>query len=68
MDASALSAWRTVEQQAAYLKLFRADNIVRDCEAIRKALLAEKETAAEQKWSVHGQSFGGFCAVTYLSF
>lgn len=68
IDADVLTKWRSVEQQAAYLKLMRADNIVRDCEAIRKQMLAGKEDVAEQKWTVHGQSFGGFCAVTYLSF
>ncbi|KAH0614328.1 uncharacterized protein H6S33_006214 [Morchella sextelata] len=52
----------SVREQADYVKLFRADNIVRDCEAIRLSLLPEGE-----KWSVIGQSFGGFCAVTYLS-
>ncbi|MGH3544371.1 MAG: alpha/beta fold hydrolase, partial [Mycobacteriales bacterium] len=47
--------------QADYLALFRADSIVRDAEFIRRNLLGE------QPWSVLGQSFGGFCAVTYLS-
>jgi pimeloyl-ACP methyl ester carboxylesterase len=51
----------TAEQQAAYLRRFRADAIVRDAEHIRRAL-------GVPKWSVLGQSFGGFCAVTYLSF
>lgn len=41
---------------------------VRDCEAIRKHLIGNKEKEEERKWTVHGQSFGGFCAVTYLSF
>jgi pimeloyl-ACP methyl ester carboxylesterase len=50
----------TPEQQAAYLTHFRADAIVRDCELVRKALGVER-------WSVLGQSFGGFCATTYLS-
>jgi pimeloyl-ACP methyl ester carboxylesterase len=49
--------------QARYLTHFRADSIVRDCEAIRRTLLGE-----DGRWSVLGQSFGGFCAVTYLSF
>jgi pimeloyl-ACP methyl ester carboxylesterase len=49
------------EQQAAYLKLHRADAIVRDAEWIRQELGVER-------WSVLGQSFGGFCACTYLSF
>ena len=47
-------------QQAAYLTHFRADSIVRDAESIREAL-------AVDRWSVLGQSFGGFCVVTYLS-
>src|SRR3982751_3909316 len=49
------------EQQAAYLKLHRADAIVRDAEWIRQELGVER-------WSILGQSFGGFCACTYLSF
>ncbi|KAF2177866.1 alpha/beta-hydrolase [Zopfia rhizophila CBS 207.26] len=53
--------------QAEYMKSFRADSIVRDCEAIRKALTAEYPEE-KKKWSVMGQSFGGFCATTYLSF
>lgn len=53
--------------QAQYLQAFRADNIVRDCEAVRQAL-TEHYPEDEKQWSVHGQSFGGFCAATYLSF
>jgi pimeloyl-ACP methyl ester carboxylesterase len=49
--------------QAEYLAHFRADSIVRDCESVRRELLGE-----DGRWSVLGQSFGGFCAVTYLSF
>jgi pimeloyl-ACP methyl ester carboxylesterase len=47
-------------QQADYLAHFRADSIVRDAEWIRRELGVEQ-------WSVLGQSFGGMCAVTYLS-
>ncbi|MFD9503389.1 alpha/beta fold hydrolase [Streptomyces sp. NPDC060035] len=49
------------EAQAAYLTRFRADSIVRDCELIRA------ELTGGRPWTVLGQSFGGFCAVTYLS-
>ena len=49
--------------QAEYLKHFRADSIVRDCELIRRQLLGENA-----RWSVLGQSYGGFCTMTYLSF
>jgi|HigsolmetaAR202D_1030399.scaffolds.fasta_scaffold00367_20 Lysophospholipase len=52
----------TPSQQADYLKHFRADNIVRDAEAIRKQLLGP-----DKPWSILGQSFGGFCVVRYLS-
>jgi pimeloyl-ACP methyl ester carboxylesterase len=51
----------TPEAQAAYLTRFRADSIVRDAEWIRRELGVER-------WSVLGQSFGGFTAMTYLSF
>ncbi|KAE9979493.1 hypothetical protein EG328_000820 [Venturia inaequalis] len=55
------------EVQAKYLRSFRADSIVKDCEAIRKALTKDLPVA-KQKWSLMGQSFGGFCITTYLSF
>ncbi len=51
----------TPAEQARYLSHFRADSIVADAELIRAAL------AGGQPWSVLGQSFGGFCTVTYLS-
>lgn len=47
--------------QADYLTHFRADSIVRDCEAIRP------EVTGGAPWTVLGQSFGGFCTVNYLS-
>jgi pimeloyl-ACP methyl ester carboxylesterase len=50
----------TPQAQAEYLTHFRADSIVRDCEAIRRELGVEQ-------WSVLGQSFGGFTSMTYLS-
>ncbi|MBT1189860.1 alpha/beta hydrolase [Streptomyces sp. CJ_13] len=51
----------TPGQQAEYLAHFRADAIVRDCEAIRPRL------TGGAPWTVLGQSFGGFCATRYLS-
>ncbi len=47
--------------QARYLEHFRADSIVADAEAIRTALGAAP-------WTIYGQSYGGFCALSYLSF
>jgi pimeloyl-ACP methyl ester carboxylesterase len=51
------------QTQATYLRHFRADAIVRDAEWIRRDLLGNGG-----RWSVLGQSFGGFCVTTYLSF
>jgi len=51
----------TPQAQADYLANFRADSIVRDAEIIRRALIGD------EPWSALGQSYGGFCAVTYLS-
>ncbi|MCD9874406.1 alpha/beta fold hydrolase [Streptomyces guryensis] len=48
-------------EQADYLAHFRADAIVRDCEAIRT------QVTGGARWTVLGQSFGGFCTVNYLS-
>lgn len=50
----------TAQAQATYLTHFRADNIVRDCEWIRRQLGVDR-------WTVLGQSFGGFTSLTYLS-
>ncbi|MEV5333210.1 alpha/beta fold hydrolase [Streptomyces werraensis] len=48
-------------EQADYLTHFRSDSIVRDCEAIRP------HVTGGARWTVLGQSFGGFCTVAYLS-
>jgi pimeloyl-ACP methyl ester carboxylesterase len=47
-------------EQAEYLSHFRADSIVRDAEFVRRTLEIDR-------WSVLGQSFGGFCVLAYLS-
>lgn len=46
--------------QAAYLRHLRAPDIVRDAEMARLALGVER-------WATLGQSFGGFCTLSYLS-
>ncbi|MDX2319037.1 MAG: alpha/beta fold hydrolase [Moritella sp.] len=51
----------TPSEQANYLTHFRADNIVRDAEAIRAQL------SPFNTWSIIGQSFGGFCVLRYLT-
>jgi pimeloyl-ACP methyl ester carboxylesterase len=52
----------SAQAQADYLTHFRADSIVLDAELIRR------ELTGDVPWTVLGQSFGGFCTVTYLSF
>ncbi|MEP7360431.1 MAG: alpha/beta fold hydrolase [Chloroflexota bacterium] len=51
----------TADEQAEYMTHFRADSIVRDAELIRH------ELNGAERWSVLGQSFGGFTSMTYLS-
>ncbi|MGH3160233.1 MAG: alpha/beta fold hydrolase, partial [Streptosporangiaceae bacterium] len=51
----------SAQAQAGYLAHFRADTIVRDAEIIRR------ELAGDEPWTALGQSYGGFCALTYLS-
>jgi pimeloyl-ACP methyl ester carboxylesterase len=48
---------------ADYVRHFRADSIVRDADRFRSVLLGE-----DANWHLFGQSFGGFCSLTHLSF
>jgi pimeloyl-ACP methyl ester carboxylesterase len=57
-----LALHATAREQADYLAQFRADSIIADAELIRQQLTGGRP------WSVLGQSFGGFCVVSYLSF
>jgi pimeloyl-ACP methyl ester carboxylesterase len=57
-----LARFTTPQATADYLKHFRADAIVRDAEFIRRELLGEG-----RRWTVLGQSYGGFCLAHYLS-
>jgi pimeloyl-ACP methyl ester carboxylesterase len=57
----AIAARGSARDQARYLSLFRADAIVADAELIRRRL------TGGEPWAVLGQSFGGFCVMTYLS-
>lgn len=50
------------EAQAEYVTHFRADSIVKDCEVARVALCGK-----DSKITLLGQSFGGFCILSYLS-
>ncbi len=62
VTARSLARFGSAAAQARYLAHFRADSIVLDCEIFRR------ELCGDEPWTVLGQSFGGFCAVTYLSF
>lgn len=62
LDPQAIQDLGPPQQQADTLALYRADSIVGDCEVLRAQLLGDAP------WSTLGQSFGGFCTFTYLSF
>jgi len=55
------TAGMTPQDVAAYLRHFRADNIVADAEIFRK------QVAGGKPWTSLGQSYGGFITLTYLS-
>ncbi|MBZ0186878.1 MAG: alpha/beta hydrolase, partial [Candidatus Obscuribacterales bacterium] len=57
-----LAHLQSPQEQAEYLKHFRADSIVNDAERIRLQLAGK-----ERKWLGLGQSYGGFCLTHYLS-
>lgn len=66
---------KATEDATDYISKFRADSIVRDAEWIKGALtqttnpmLEEDKMSSSQPWGAAlGQSFGGFCLMTYLS-
>ncbi|KAL2149074.1 hypothetical protein VTH82DRAFT_1760 [Thermothelomyces myriococcoides] len=58
-------ASKTAEEAAWYLSHFRQDSIAADLEAIRKAL---SSGCGGVKFVLVGQSFGGWIAMTYLSY
>ncbi len=61
MTAQSLATIESPVDQAEYLTHFRADSIVRDCEVVREKVCKAK------KLTLLGQSFGGFCILSYLS-
>ncbi|CAD7947694.1 unnamed protein product [Amoebophrya sp. A25] len=67
---------RTPAEQAQFLKYFLADSIVEDLECFRRLYFASTPENSEHqgigesasgRWSVLGQSYGGFIGVRYLS-
>ncbi|XP_061360162.1 uncharacterized protein LOC133304183 isoform X2 [Gastrolobium bilobum] len=63
LTVSSMSQFKSDDELADFLKHFRADNIVNDAEFIRVRIVPDAGP-----WTILGQSYGGFCAVTYLSF
>jgi len=62
VTSQTLAHLKSPRAMADYLKHFRADSIVRDAELIRRQLLGKNE-----KWTLLGQSYGGWCIFNYLS-
>lgn len=61
-----------LQEATDYMAQFRADNIVKDAEAIKDALMVPLEPGSPEPGPrpygcALGQSFGGFCMMTYLS-
>lgn len=67
ISADTLARVGEPQKQADYLKLFRADTLVKDSEAVRLCL-TEDFPPEKKKWTTFGQSFGGMTTLTYLSF
>lgn len=59
--AQSLARRGGARERGRYLTHFRSDAIVRDAEGIRRELLGDR------RWTVLGQSYGGFCVTRYLS-
>lgn len=63
ISTTSLQRLGSPKQQAEYLKHFRADSIVRDAETVRREIAGR-----DAQWTIMGQSFGGFCVLSYLSY
>ncbi|KAK6464716.1 prolyl aminopeptidase [Scheffersomyces coipomensis] len=50
-----------VQRQLDFILNFRADSIVEDYERVRRSLIGD------EKWTLLGQSYGGFTSFTYVS-
>jgi hypothetical protein len=75
-EADKARVLKAVDEVTDYLAQFRADNIVRDAEYIREALMYQRLEDSESDGAIDlprpwgcslGQSYGGFCHMTYLS-
>ncbi|KAJ6024764.1 prolyl aminopeptidase [Penicillium herquei] len=66
ITAQTLGLQGDTTKQVEYIKKFRADNIARDCEAIRRTIPGNSPIP-DRKWSLLGASFGGFISISYVS-
>lgn len=62
VDGTVMARIADPAAQAAYLKHFLADSIVKDFEHLRRTVFCGRQ------WVTLGQSYGGFLTLTYLSF
>ncbi|KAK5654719.1 hypothetical protein OQA88_7043 [Cercophora sp. LCS_1] len=67
LSGSHLATFTSASERANYIAQFRQDNIARDLEAIRLCL-AKHTSKTTLRFTLLGQSFGGWIALTYLSF
>eukprot|EP00934_Nitzschia_sp_Nitz4_P004164 Nitzschia sp. Nitz4//scaffold196_size54656//331//1935//NITZ4_006627-RA/size54656-processed-gene-0.45-mRNA-1//1//CDS//3329540390//4154//frame0 len=58
---------KALQQATDFVAQFRAPSIVRDAEYIKDALMKQVSSKPNPWGAVLGQSFGGYCVSTYLS-
>jgi len=61
VEGTDVAAFDDARTAADYLACFRADAIVEDAEHVRRTVYGGR------RWTTLGQSYGGFCTLTYLS-
>lgn len=61
VEGADVAAFDDARTAADYLACFRADAIVEDAEHLRRTVYGGR------RWTTLGQSYGGFCTLTYLS-
>lgn len=61
VEGADVAAFDDARTAADYLACFRADAVVDDAEAVRRAVYGGR------RWTTLGQSYGGFVTLTYLS-
>ncbi|PBP24690.1 alpha/beta-hydrolase [Diplocarpon rosae] len=67
ISATTLALQGDIQRQADYLKLFRADSIVKDCEAVRKTLTKDYPTELKKWHAMINLVIWSLADVSYLS-